>query len=294
MATKGLQIETTSKRSFLFMNSEDPWVRRVRAILHNTLAIIGFITIGIWLLIALFAHILAPFDPLEQDLPNRLQAPSTEHWFGTDELGRDVLSRLIYGTRISLLIGLLIVVFATILGSILGLIAGFYGSIADQIIMRLVDLTLAFPAIVLAMAITAFLGPGLFNAVLAMILVEWPAFTRLMRGQVLSLKNFEYITAAIVIGVPRRRILFRHILNNAYMPIIARASLNSGTIILFIAIGLGVVPPTPEWGAMISTGRLKFYNWWLTTFPGLAMLSVVLGFNFIGDGVRDALDPHMT
>jgi peptide/nickel transport system permease protein len=290
-------MTTGNKKSLFLKNSEDPWVRRLRAILHNPLAIIGLITIGIWLLIALFAGVIAPYDPLEQDLPNRLQPPSSDHWFGTDELGRDVLSRLIYGTRISLLIGLLIIVLATIVGSILGLIAGFYGSIADQLIMRLVDLTLAFPAIVLAMAITAFMGPGLFNAVLAMILVEWPSFTRLMRGQVLSIKNFEYITAAVVVGVPRSRILFRHILNNAYMPVITKASLNSGTIILFIAalsfIGLGVVPPTPEWGAMISTGRLKFYNWWLTTYPGLAMLTVVLAFNFIGDGVRDALDPHM-
>ena len=291
-------MNVSIKKSLWLMNSEDPWVRRLRAILHNPLAIIGLITIGLWLLIALFANVIAPYDPLEQNLPNRLQPPSSDHWFGTDELGRDVLSRLIYGTRISLLIGLLIIIIATIVGSILGLIAGFYGSIADQIIMRLVDLTLAFPAIVLAMAITAFLGPGLFNAVLAMILVEWPSFTRQMRGQVLSIKNFEYITAAVVIGASRSRILFKHILNNAYMPIITRASLNSGTIILFIAalsfIGLGVVPPTPEWGAMISTGRLKFYNWWLTTFPGLAMLTVVLAFNFIGDGIRDALDPHMT
>ncbi len=282
----------------ILRKSEDPWVRRLRSILRNPLAITGFVTIGIWILIALFAGILAPYDPIEQELPNRLQAPTTSHWFGTDELGRDVFSRIIYGSRISLLIGLVIISAAAIVGSVAGLFAGYYGSVADTLIMRLVDLILAFPPIVLALAITAFMGPGLLNAVLAMVLVEWPAFTRLMRGQVLSVKNSEYITAAIVVGVPRQRILFRHILSNAYMPILTKASLDTGTIILFIAalsfIGLGVVPPTPEWGAMISTGRLKFYNWWLTTFPGLAMMSVVLAFNFIGDGVRDALDPRMT
>jgi|WetSurMetagenome_2_1015567.scaffolds.fasta_scaffold20317_3 ABC-type dipeptide/oligopeptide/nickel transport system permease subunit len=286
------------KVNLISKKSEDPWIRRLRAILHNSLAIIGFITIAGWLLIAIFAGVIAPYDPMAQNLPNRLQPPSAQHWFGTDELGRDQFSRLLYGTRISLLVGLVIIVSAAIVGSVAGLVAGYYGSVMDMVIMRLVDLTLAFPPIVLAMAITAFMGPGLFNAVLAMILVEWPAFARLMRGQVLSVKNSEYITAAVVVGVPRHRILFRHILSNAYMPVLTKASLDTGTIILFIAalsfIGLGVVPPTPEWGAMISNGRLKFYNWWLTTFPGLAMLSVVLGFNFIGDGVRDALDPHMT
>ncbi len=288
---------TTNTSAILSKKSEDPWARRLRSIISNPLAMIGFGCIGLWLLVALFAGQISPYDPYEQNLRNRLQPPSTEHWFGTDEIGRDMLSRLIYGSRISLLVGLLIITCATIIGSVAGLFAGYYGGVVDMVIMRLVDLTLAFPPIVLAMAITAFMGPSLFNAILAMTLVEWPAFARLMRGQVLGIKNYEYVTAAVVIGVPSQRILFRNILNNAFMPILTKASLDTGTIILFIAtlsfIGLGVVPPTPEWGAMIATGRLKFYNWWLTTFPGLAMLSVVLAFNFIGDGVRDALDPRM-
>jgi peptide/nickel transport system permease protein len=277
--------------------SEPPWRRRVRSILRNPMAMLGFGVIVFWALVAIFATVIAPFDPLEQHIEDRLLAPSTEHLFGTDDLGRDILSRVIYGSRISFPIGLFVIIFATVIGSLVGASAGYIGGGYDLVIMRFADITLSFPSIVLAIAIASVLGPSLINALIAMILVWWPAYARLMRGQVLSLKNNEYVTAAKVVGATGRRILGVHILPNAFAPILVKASLDAGDAILTVAalsfIGLGAVPPTPEWGAMISLGRYKFYNWWMTTFPGLAMLTVVLGFNFIGDGVRDATDPHM-
>ncbi len=278
--------------------SEDPWARRLRALRHNGMAMFGLAIIVLWAVIALLAPLIAPYDPLGQNLGVRLQPPSGSYWFGTDELGRDVFSRVIYGARISLPIGFVVVVFAMTVGSLIGASAGYFGGAYDLIIMRLADITLAFPSIVLALAIAAALGPGLSNALIAMVLVWWPEFARLMRGQVLSVRNNEYVTAAVVIGASRWRVLFQHILPNTFAPVLVKASLDAGSAILNIAalsfIGLGAVPPTPEWGAMISLGRYKFYNWWLTTFPGLAILTVVLGYNFFGDGVRDAFDPRMT
>ncbi len=276
---------------------DDPGTRRLRSLRQNPMAMIGFCIILFWTIVAIGADIIAPYDPLEQAVTNRLMAPSAEHLFGTDDLGRDVLSRVIYGSRISFPIGLVVIAFATIAGSLVGLFAGYLGGIFDLLIMRVADLVLSFPSIVLALAIASVLGPSLMNAVIAMILVWWPAFARLMRGQVLSVKNNEYVTASVVVGAPRGRILFRHILPNCFAPVLVKATLDAGSVILTIAalsfIGLGAVPPTPEWGAMISLGRYKFYSWWMTTGPGLAILTVVLGFNFFGDGVRDAFDPHM-
>ncbi len=277
---------------------EDPWTRRIRSLLQNGMAMGGFSVIIFWAIVAIFAGSISPYSPYEQNVTNRLQPPSAEHFFGTDELGRDVFSRVIYGARISLPIGLIVVLFAMTVGSLLGAIAGYVGGIFDLIVMRFADITLAFPSIVLALAIAAVLGPSIRNVLIAMILVWWPEYARLMRGQVLSVKNNEYVTAAVVLGVKRPRILFNHILPNTFAPILVKASLDAGSAILNIAalsfIGLGAVPPTAEWGAMISAGRYKFYNWWLTTFPGFAVLSVVLGFNFFGDGVRDAFDPRRT
>ena len=276
---------------------DSPWKRRLRSITSNPLAMTGFVIIVLWVLIAIFAPLIATHNPFEQKIEDRLTSPSGQYFFGTDELGRDIFSRVIYGARISLPIGLFVIIFAVVFGSLIGASAGYFGGIYDLLIMRLADITLSFPSIVLALAIAAVLGPGLINALIAMILVWWPAYARLMRGQVLSIKNNEYVTAAVVVGAKNQRILFSHILPNAFAPILVKASMDAGDAILNIAalsfIGLGAVPPTAEWGAMISLGRYKFYNWWMTTFPGLAILSVVLGFNFIGDGVRDAYDPHM-
>lgn len=277
--------------------SESPLRRRVRAILRNPMAMIGLAVIVFWVLVAIFAPLISPYDPNAQKVEDRLEPPSAKYFFGTDELGRDVFSRVVYGARISVPIGLFIIFFAMLVGTLVGSSAGYIGGLYDLIIMRVADITLSFPSIVLALAIAVVLGPGLINAVIAMILVWWPAYARLMRGQVLSIKNNEYVTAAILVGGKPRRILFSHILPNAFAPILVKASLDAGDAILTIAalsfIGLGAVPPTPEWGAMISLGRYKFYSWWMTTGPGLAILSVVLGFNFLGDGVRDAFDPRM-
>ncbi len=271
-------------------------MRSARILFYNRMAMAGAAIILIWIVVALAAPLIAPFDPLAQRIDDRLSPPSLTYLFGTDELGRDVFSRVVHGGRISLPVGLVVILFAMVVGATVGATAGYAGGVFDLLIMRLADITLAFPSIVLALAIASALGPSLRNAVIAMILVWWPEYARLMRGQVLSLKNNEYVTAARVIGVPGWRILFRHILPNAIGPIIVKASLDAGSAILTIAalsfIGLGAVPPTPEWGAMISMGRFKFYQWWLTAFPGLAVLTVVLGFNFFGDGVRDAFDPR--
>jgi peptide/nickel transport system permease protein len=259
-------------------------------------AVAGLSVILAWILVALFATLIAG-DPYAQDPLIRLQPPSSQHPFGTDELGRDVFSRVLHGARISLPVGVVVIAFSAVLGSLLGAVAGFAGGKIDEVIMRVVDVVLAFPSIVLAMAIAAVLGPSLVNAVIAIIVVWWPEYARMMRGQVLAAKENEYILAARALGVPERRVLLRHILPGAISPILVKASLDIGSAVVFIAslsfIGLGVVPPTPEWGAMIAAGRVKFFDWWLATFPGLAIVSVVLAFNYVGDGLRDALDPRL-
>jgi len=277
--------------------SESPWARSLRILIRNRMAMVGAGVILIWAMVAIAAPLVAPYDALAQRVEDRLSPPSARHLFGTDELGRDVFSRVVYGARISLPVGLVVILFAMLMGALVGALAGYIGGVFDLLIMRLADITLAFPSIVLALAIASVLGPSLKNALIAMILVWWPEYARLMRGQVLSVKTNDYVTAAGAIGVPGGQILARHIIPNTIAPIVVKASLDAGSAILTIAalsfIGLGAVPPTPEWGAMISMGRFKFYHWWLTAFPGLAVLTVVLGFNFLGDGLRDALDPWL-
>ena len=278
--------------------SNSPTQRRLRSLVRNPLAMTGLFIILFWAAAGLLAPYVNLRDPLGQAIVDRLKAPSAQYWFGTDELGRDVFSRVMYGARISLPIGFVVILFAMAAGSFVGASAGYIGGVYDLLIMRLADITLAFPSIVLALAIAAVLGPSITNALIAMVLVWWPEYARLMRSQVLSVKNNEYVTAAVVIGAPRLRILSAHILPNTFAPILVKASLDAGSAILNVAalsfIGLGAVPPTPEWGAMISSGRYQFYSWWLTTFPGLAILLVVLGYNFFGEGVRDAFDPRMS
>jgi peptide/nickel transport system permease protein len=279
-------------------SADSPMRRRLRSLRRNRMAMLGLAIILFWAVAAVIAPFTSIRDPLAQTIEDRLQAPSGEYWFGTDELGRDVFSRVIYGARISLPIGFVVILFAVIAGSLIGASAGYVGGTYDLLIMRLADITLAFPSIVLALAIAAVLGPSITNALIAMILVWWPEYSRLMRSQVLSVRNSEYVTASVALGGSHLRVLFLHILPNTFAPILVKASLDAGSAILSIAalsfIGLGAVPPTPEWGAMISTGRYQFYSWWLTTFAGLAILTVVLGYNFLGEGVRDAFDPRMT
>jgi peptide/nickel transport system permease protein len=272
-----------------------PRRRAWRGAFSQPLAVVGgLIAVG-WLVVAVFAPLIAPYDPLAQDFP-LTQAPSRDHLFGTDELGRDVLSRVIYGARLSLPLALLLVGLATLLGSVLGAIAGYFRSWADPIVMRAVDLVFAFPAIILAMVVTASLGPNIRNAVLAIVIVAWPAYARVVRGLVLSLGETEFVQASRLLGSSSRRTLLREVLPNLAGPVVVLATLDLANAILLLSglsfLGLGAQPPDPEWGSMVAVGTQYFQNWWMGTFPGLAIFSAVLAFNFLGDSLRDRLDPR--
>jgi peptide/nickel transport system permease protein len=257
----------------------------------------GTVIVGVWAVIAAVAPRVAPHSPLDLDVMNRLEPPSVGHPFGTDEAGRDNLSRVLYGARITIPTAFGVIVVASVVGTLFGAVAGYAGGRVDEALMRIVDVVLAFPSILLAMAITAALGPGLRHAMLAIVLVSWPEFSRLMRGQVLSVKSNEYVLAARALGVPAWRLLLAHVLPNAFPPVLVKGTLDVGNAIILTAalsfIGLGAIPPDPEWGAMIAAGQSKFEYWWVATFPGLAILSVVLGFNFLGDGLQDLLNPRL-
>lgn len=263
----------------------------------NTALIVGVIVVGAWVFVATFAPWLAPHSPTDLDVMNRLEPPGPIHFFGTDEAGRDNFSRVLYGARITVPVAFTVILLASLFGTGVGAVAGYVGGRVDEVLMRVVDIVLAFPPIVLAMAITAALGSGLRNAMLAILLVSWPEFSRLMRGQVLAVKENDYVIAARALGTPAWRVLLAHILPNAFAPIVVKATLDIGNAIILTAalsfIGLGAVPPAPEWGTMIAAGQGKFEYWWVATFPGLAILSVVLGFNFLGDGLQDWLNPRL-
>jgi peptide/nickel transport system permease protein len=269
-------------------------VRRLR---RSRAAQFGVLVVLLWTLAAVLAPRLAPHSPIEQHLEDRLSPPSARYPFGTDELGRDVFSRVLYGARLSIPTAFVVVAVTSALGTALGVIAGFAGGLVDEAIMRISDAVLAFPSLILAMAITTAMGPGLLNALLAIVLVLWPEYARIIRGQVLGIRETEYVTAARAIGVPDGRILWRHILPNTLSLTLVKASLDVGNVIIIAAalsfVGLGAVPPTPEWGAMVAAGRQKFFEWWIGTFPGLAIFTVVMGFNFLGDGLRDVLDARL-
>ena len=263
------------------------------------LGLIGGGILCMLLLMALLAPVLAPYDPLAQDLYQRLQPPSTDHWFGTDDFGRDILSRIVYGSRISLRIGLIAISLALTGGTLFGLVAGYRGGLVDMLIMRSMDLMLAFPSILLAIAIVAVIGPGIENAILAVSIVLVPQFARLVRSSVLTVREATYVEAARALGATESRLLFYSILPNCTAPLIVQTTLGMGTAILDAAglsfLGLGAQPPVPEWGAMLSGGReLLLRAPWVMTFPGLAIFAVVLGLNLFGDGLRDALDPKTT
>lgn len=271
-------------------------VRLVRRITRSPLTIVGIALVLIILLTALFAPLIATHSPTEVDLLSKLEAPSAEHYFGTDEVGRDIFSRIVYGTRISLRIGLLVVLISFPVGTILGAIAGYIGGRVDQVIMRITDIFLSFPGIILAMSIAAALGPSIENVMLALAATWWPWYTRIVRSSVLSIKNSEFIEASRALGANPFRILFKEIIPNAIAPATIQASLDLGFVILSAAglsfIGLGAQPPSPEWGAMLSNSREILRDaWWAATFPGIAILLTVLGFNLLGDGLNDLLDP---
>lgn len=256
---------------------------------------VGVLLVLFWLLATVVAPLMTAHDPLDM-VGRRLQPPSWDHLLGTDALGRDVLSRTLHGARHSIPIAVAVVILAVAIGSSLGALAGFLGGLADTVIMRLVDVTLSFPPMLLAMAVAASLGPGLWNAAIAMVIVWWPVYARLMRAQVLEVREREHVEAAIASGATRTRVLTRHILPLCWTPVLISATMDLGQVILLAAslsfIGLGATPPTPEWGSMISDGAAQFYSWWVALGPGLAILTIVLGFNFIGDGLHDYFDPR--
>ncbi|MFB1082911.1 ABC transporter permease [Jeotgalibacillus sp. JSM ZJ347] len=275
-----------------------PWKEAWRKFRKNKIALVGTSIVFFFILVAIFAPLIAPQGINEQDLPNRLQPPSSDFWFGTDDFGRDIFSRVVYGARLSLTVGFLAVVGSAIVGSMLGIIAGYYGKWVDTIISRLFDIMLAFPSILLAIAVVSILGPSLRNALIAIAIINIPNFGRLIRSRVLSVKEEEYIMAAKAIGMSDRRILFSHVLPNSMTPIIVQGSLAVATAILEAAalgfLGLGAQIPEPEWGAMLAASRaLLVQAPWTLFFPGLAIMLAVLGFNLMGDGLRDALDPKM-
>ncbi|WP_432839893.1 ABC transporter permease [Dactylosporangium sp. CA-092794] len=269
--------------------------RRARSPWRRALALLGAVLVVAWVLVAVLAPLLAPQGPLDQLSP-KLLPPSAEHFFGTDELGRDVFSRVLYGARVSLPLAFALVALATVLGSAVGTVAGYFGGWVDGALMRLADLVFAFPGIILAMAVAAALGPQLRNAVLAVVVVSWPSYARLVRGLVLSARDAEYVTASRLLGSSALRTMLVDLRPNIAGPVLVMAALDVGNAVLLLSglsfLGLGAQPPTAEWGAMVAAGAENFDRWWVGLFPGLAILTVVLAFNFVGDTLRDALDPR--
>lgn len=289
-----------SRQNILDNNNHDSTNtgRVFRKFKRNRLALFGGILIILICLMALLAPLLAPYDPAKQDYDALLSPPSVVHPFGTDDLGRDMLSRIIFGARYTLLVGIGVVAIVAIIGSVLGFLAGYYGGLIDSIIMRIVDIMLAIPALVLALAIAGALGGGLWNVIIAIGAVGWTQFARLVRGEVLSIRESEYIQAAKALGASDFKIIVKHVAPNMLAPVIVYTTLYIPSAILWAAslsfLGLGVQPPYPEWGALIADGRSYInFAWWIATLPGLAIMLTVLGFNFLGDGLRDALDPKM-
>jgi peptide/nickel transport system permease protein len=268
---------------------------RTRSPWKSPTMIIGLTIAGLWVLIAIFGPLLAPHDPLAQDFAIT-QAPSNAHPFGTDELGRDELSRVIVAARNSLPLAILLVVLSGGIGTTLGVLAGYVGGIVDGIVMRLADLVSSFPAIVLAMVVTASLGPSTRNAVLALVIVSWPIYARVVRALVVSIGQAEYVQAFRLHGASARRAMVKEVLPNIVGPVTVLVTIYLADALLLLAglsfLGLGTQPPTPEWGSMVSVGTTYFQNWWMATFPGVAIFSAVLAFNFVGDGLRDVFDPQ--
>ncbi|HUB15175.1 MAG TPA: ABC transporter permease [Acetobacteraceae bacterium] len=270
--------------------------RRGRWRRRYLLAVLGAVVVALWALAAMLAPWITPYAPDTVHVAGRLAAPSAAHWLGTDELGRDVLTRVVYGARTSLAVGFTVVLVGGAIGTLIGAVAAYARGWTEELLMRATDLMFCFPPIILAMAIAAALGIGTRNTVIAMLVVWWPKFARLARSLVLGQRSLEYVAAARSIGFSPSHILFLQIVPNALGPLVVLMTLDLGNAILVFAglsfLGLGVVPPTPEWGSMVSEGRELVSQWWVATFPGLAILTVVIGFNFVGDGLRDWLDPH--
>jgi peptide/nickel transport system permease protein len=283
---------------------ERQWLLTLRRLARRRTALVGLGVVVIVLLAALFAPWLAPFDPLEQDINQRLKEPGWQtaagriHVLGTDHLGRDILARVIFGSRIALVVGLSAVLISGVLGMAIGLVAGYFGGKVDDFFMRLADIQLAFPFILLAIAVIAVRGPTLFNIILVIGVSSWVVYARVVRGEVLSIREREFVQAAIALGSRDGRVVVRHVLPNAFTPWLVVATLDMARVIVIESalsfLGLGVQPPTPTWGGMLADGRVYLSTaWWLATFPGLAIFITVLGINLLGDGLRDTLDPRL-
>ncbi len=269
--------------------------RRLR---RSPQALLGVALVLVLLAMAVFAPLIAPFDPIQLQVRERLQSPSPRHWFGTDDFGRDIFSRVVWGSQLAVRLGVLSVVVAATGGVALGLIAGYYGGWVDNLISRLLEVMLAFPGLLFAIAIVAIVGPSLDNLIVALGLFGWPGYARIVRGSVLSARRREYVEAALAIGAPARRVMVRHILPNVFAPVIILSATRFGGALLagsgLSFIGLGVPIPQPEWGAIMATGREYMGTaWWITVFPGLIIALAVLGVNLLGDGLRDVLDPRL-
>ena len=270
------------------------WLRFRR----NPLAMIGLFISLTLIFMSIFAPLLAPYDPIVQSLPDRLLPPLTPgHWMGTDDFGRDIYSRLLYGSRITLYIVLLVILTAPVVGLIIGTVAGYFGGWVDAVLMRITDIFLAFPKLILALALVAVLGPGMVNAVLAIAITSWPPYARVARAETLTVRKSDYIAATRLQGASALRLIWGHVMPMCLPSVIIRVTLDMAGVILTAAglgfLGLGVQPPLPEWGLMISAGRkFLFEQWWVATMPGLAIFIVSLGFNLLGDGLRDVLDPR--
>ena len=270
----------------------------LRRALARTGARAGLAIAIIFLILTVAAPLIAPYDPYDQDLSSALSPPAADHWFGSDQYGRDMLSRVIYGTRTALLAIVMADVLALGVGGSLGLVAGFSGGHVDALIMRIVDVLLAFPYLLLALIIVAALGPSLTNSVIAIGIIYTPQYARLMRGQVLKVQTADFVVAAQSIGASKLRMMVRHILPNSFTPVLVLATLQSGGVVVETAglsfLGLGAQPPSPDWGALLADGHGYFLTaWWIATFPGLAIFCVVVGFNLLGDALRDEYDPQL-
>lgn len=275
-----------------------PWKEAWQSFYQNKLAVIGLGIVLFFIVLAIIAPFAAPYSYKDQSLAERLLPPSGKHWFGTDDFGRDIFSRILYGARLSLWVGFFSVLGSVIIGTFVGIVAGYYGRWVDAVISRIFDIMLAFPSILLAIAVVAILGPSLQNALIAIAVINIPNFGRLVRSKVLSVKQEEYIMAARAVGMRDSRILFHHILPNSISPVIVQATLAIATAIIEAAalgfLGLGAQAPTPEWGKMLSDSKQYLVQApWTLFFPGIAIMLTVLGFNLMGDGLRDVLDPKM-
>jgi peptide/nickel transport system permease protein len=280
------------------------WVTLLRRLVRRRTALFGLLVVLAIMLAAVFAPLVSPFDPLEQDIGQRLREPGWQdeqgrvHPLGTDHLGRDILARIIFGSRIALVVGLAAVAISGVIGMLIGLVAGYFGGRTDDFLMRLADIQLAFPFILLAIAVIGVLGPSLRNIIIVIGVSSWVVYARVVRGEVLSIREREYVHAAVALGSRHWRVLMSHVLPNTFTPWLVVATLDMARVIVIESalsfLGLGVQPPTPTWGGMLADGRVYLSTaWWLATFPGLAILITVLGINLFGDGLRDTLDPRL-